>query len=120
MLKKTITYTDFNDVTRTEDFFFNISKAEAMELEMTRAGGYSAFLERIVNAQDNKQIVEVFKSFILTAYGEKSPDGKRFIKSKELSEAFSQTDAYTQLFMELATDGKAAAVFFAEALPKHK
>ena len=120
MLKKTITYSDFNDITRIEDFFFHISKAEAMEMELVEAGGYVAFLQRIVNAQDNKQIVEAFKSFILKAYGEKSPDGKRFIKSQSLADAFSQTEAYSLLFMELAADAQAAADFFNGVLPKHQ
>lgn len=111
MLKKTITYTDYNGVERTEDFYFNLTKAEAMEWEMSVNGGLTAMVQRITAAQDAPTIVKLFKELILKAYGEKSLDGKRFIKSKELSEAFAQTEAYSQLFMELAFDAEAAAAF---------
>ena len=111
MLKKTITYTDYNDVERTEDFYFNLTKAELMEMEMGAVGGLSGMIEKIVSAKDAPAIIKVFKELVLKAYGEKSADGKRFIKSKEISDAFSQTEAYSQLFMELATDADAASKF---------
>ena len=111
MLKKTITYTDYNDVERTEDFYFNLTKAELMEMEMGAVGGLSGMIEKIVSAKDSPAIIKVFKELVLKAYGEKSADGKRFIKSKEISDAFSQTEAYSQLFMELATDADAASKF---------
>ena len=117
MLKKTIKYTDYNGVEREEDFYFNLSKADLTEMEATAVGGYGNMLEKIVASKDNKQIVEIFKSIILKAYGEKSPDGKRFIKSKELSEAFSQTEAYVELFMELALNEEAAAEFVNGIIP---
>lgn len=111
MLKKTITYTDYNEVERTEDFYFNLTKAELMEMEMGAVGGLSGMIEKIVSAKDAPAIIKVFKELVLKAYGEKSADGKRFIKSKEISDAFSQTEAYSQLFMELATDADAASKF---------
>ena len=111
MLKKTITYTDYNNVERTEDFYFNLTKAELMEMEMGAVGGLSGMIEKIVSAKDAPAIIKVFKDLVLKAYGEKSADGKRFIKSKEISDAFSQTEAYSQLFMELATDADAASKF---------
>ena len=111
MLKKTITYTDYNDVERTEDFYVNLTKAELMEMEMGAVGGLSGMIEKIVSAKDAPAIIKVFKELVLKAYGEKSADGKRFIKSKEISDAFSQTEAYSQLFMELATDADAASKF---------
>ena len=111
MLKKTITYTDYHDVERTEDFYFNLTKAELMEMEMGAVGGLSGMIEKIVSAKDAPAIIKVFKELVLKAYGEKSADGKRFIKSKEISDAFSQTEAYSQLFMELATDADAASKF---------
>ena len=111
MLKKTITYTDYNKVERTEDFYFNLTKAELMEMEMGAVGGLSGMIEKIVSAKDAPAIIKVFKELVLKAYGEKSADGKRFIKSKEISDAFSQTEAYSQLFMELATDADAASKF---------
>lgn len=111
MLKKTITYTDYNDVERTEDFYFNLTKAELMEMEMGAVGGLSGMIEKIVSAKDAPAIIKVFKELVLKAYGEKSADGRRFIKSKEISDAFAQTEAYSQLFMELATDADAASKF---------
>ena len=117
MIKKTITYKDYNQVERTEDFYFNLSKAEVMEMEMNTSGGLAEMITRIVAAQDQPAIIKIFKDLILKAYGEKSPDGKRFIKSDELSIAFSQTEAYSQLFMELATDAEAASAFVNGIVP---
>lgn len=111
MLKKTITYTDYNNVERKEDFYFNLSTAEIVEMEAGTVGGLARMIDKIVAAQDTPSIIKLFKKLILKAYGEKSADGKRFIKSPELAEAFSQTEAYTNLFMELATDANAAAEF---------
>ena len=117
MLKKTITYVDYNGTERKEDFYFNLSKAELMEMEMGTTGGMVEMINKIVAAQDAPAIIDMFKKMILKAYGEKSADGKRFIKSKELSEAFSQTEAYSQLFMELATDADAASKFVNGIVP---
>lgn len=117
MLKKTVTYTDYNGVTRTEDVYFNLTKAEIAEMEMSTAGGYAEMLNRIVAAQDAPSLIKIFKELILKAYGEKTPDGKRFVKSEELSTAFSQTEAYSILFMELATDADAAAKFVNGIMP---
>ena len=116
MLKKTITYTDFNDVERTEDFYFNLTKAEIMEMEMSVPGGLGGMIQKIVSAQDAPALIKLFKELILKAYGEKSADGKRFIKNVELSEAFAQTEAYSILFMELATDDKAASEFITKII----
>ena len=109
MLKLTRTYKDYNGVSRTEDFYFNLTQAEVTELELSVDGGLVEMINRIVAAQDGKQIIAIFKDIILRAYGEKSPDGKRFIKNQELRDAFAQTEAYSDLFMELATDAEAAA-----------
>ena len=117
MLKKTITYTDYNGTERTEDFYFNLTKAEIMEMEMSTSGGLAESIQRIVAAQDAPAIIKIFKDLVLKAYGEKSPDGRRFIKSDEITEAFSQTEAYSILFMELATDDKAAAKFVNGIIP---
>lgn len=117
MLKKTITYTDYNGAERTEDFYFNLTKAEIMEMEMSTTGGFAEMIQKIVAAQDAPAIIKVFKDLLLKAYGEKSPDGKRFIKTSELSESFSQTEAYSQLFMELATDTEAASNFVNGIIP---
>jgi len=117
MLKKTITYEDFDGNKRTEDFYFNLSKAEVLEMEMGISGGMTQMLNKIIAAQDGGRVIKTFKDIILKAYGEKSPDGKRFIKSEEISTAFSQTEAYSQLFMELATNADAAATFMNSIIP---
>ena len=117
MLKKTITYTDYNGSERTEDFYFNLTKAEIMEMEMGTTGGLAEMITRIVAAQDQPAIIKIFKDMILKAYGEKSADGKRFIKSDEISAEFAQTEAYSIMFMELATDADAAAKFVNGIVP---
>ena len=117
MLKKTITYTDYNGVERTEDHYFNLSKAELMEMELSTTGGLAEMINKIVAAKDAPAIVKIFKELVLKAYGQKSADGRRFIKSAELSDEFAQTEAYSQLFMELATDADAAAKFVNGIVP---
>lgn len=117
MLKKRIVYTDYNGTKREEDFYFNLSKAEIMEMEMSTSGGLTEMINRIIETQDAPSIIKVFKEIIMKSYGEKSPDGKRLVKSKELSEAFSQTEAYSELFMELATDSDAASKFVNGIIP---
>ena len=122
MLKKTIKYTDYNGTEREEDFYFNLTKAELMEMEMSTSGGLAEMIQNIVKAQDAPAIIKVFKDLVLKAYGEKSLDGKRFMKVDEngtpLSIAFSQTEAYSNLFMELATNAEAAAEFVNGIVPK--
>ena len=117
MLKKTITYTDYDGNERTEDFYFNLSRAEVTAMEMSTEGGIQKSLGKIISDQDGKGTVDVIRNLILTAYGEKSLDGKRFIKSPELSEAFSHTEAFSDLFMELLTDADLAAAFVNGILP---
>ena len=118
MLKKTITYTDYNGNDRTESFYFNLSKAELMEMQLGTTGGFDTMVHNIINAQDVPTLMTIFKDIILKAYGEKSADGKRFIKSEEISKAFSETEAYSNLYMELVTDSKAAANFITGLVPK--
>lgn len=118
MLKETIKYTDFNGVEREEDFYFNLTKAEITEMEMSVDGGLVERINKIVQAKDAKEIVKIFKTIVLDAYGEKSADGRRFIKTPELREAFSQTMAYSNLFMELATNDVKAAAFIKGIIPK--
>lgn len=117
MIKKTITYTDYNGTERTEDFYFNLTKAECQELNLSVSGGLEETIKSLINTRDGKQIVAIFKEFILKAYGQKSPDGRRFIKSQELRDEFSQTEAYSDLFMELASDADKAAKFFNAVIP---
>lgn len=118
MLKKEITYVDYNDTTRTETFYFNLSKAELAEMQLSASGGLETYIRNIVEAKDGASMVQIFKDLILKSYGEKSPDGKRFVKSKDISDGFAQTEAYSQLFMELITDDNAAADFINGIMPK--
>lgn len=117
MLKETITYTDYNDNERTEDFYFNLTEAEIMEMEMSTTGGLAEAINRIVAAQDMPAIIKIFKDLVLKAYGVKSPDGKRFIKSEAISTEFAQTEAYSKMFMKLATDADAASNFVNGIVP---
>ena len=117
MLKKTITYTDYDGVQRTEDFYFNLSKAEIAEMELSTAGGLDKTINRIVAEQDGARIIALFKDLVLKSYGKKSDDGRRFIKNQELRDDFAQTEAYSDLFMELATDADAAAAFVNGIVP---
>lgn len=120
MLKKTMTYIDYNGLTRTEDFYFNLTQAEITEMELSVDGGLVEMINRITAAKDGKQIIAMFKDIVLRAYGEKSPDGRRFIKTQEIRDAFAQTEAYSDLFMELATDASAAAAFVNGIIPPAK
>lgn len=118
MLKKTITYTDFNGVERTEDFYFNLTKAEIAEMELEVPGGMTTMIERITKMQDTPSLIKVFKDLILRSYGKKSDDGRRFIKNKELVDEFKDSEAYSELFMELATNADAASAFVNGITPK--
>jgi len=118
MLKEKIKYTDYNDIEREEEFFFNLTKAEVAEMELSIEGGLVEKINRIIEKKDGAEIMKLFKEVILKAYGEKSPDGKRFVKSTELSEAFAQTEAYSDLFMRLAMSPDSAAVFINGITPK--
>ena len=116
MIKKTITYTDYNGNERTQDFYFNLNKAEIMRMEMSTKGGMAERINRIVQAQDTPAIIEVFEDLIQRSYGVKTADGG-FVKKKEDLEAFMATEAYSELFMELATDADAAAKFVNGIVP---
>ena len=121
MITKTIKYTDYNGVEREEKFLFNLTKAELMEMEMGTTGGLAEMIQKIIETQDAPSIIKIFKDLVLKAYGEKSADGKRFIKINDagvpLSIGFSQTEAYSQLFMELAMDAEKAAEFVKGIIP---
>lgn len=117
MLKKTITYKDFNDQTVTEDFYFNLSKAELIEMEVRKTGGIEAHLKRIIATNDGAKVYNEFKNLILQAYGKKSEDGKRFMKSPEIKIEFATSEAYSELIMEMLTDAGAAAAFMNGIVP---
>ena len=120
MLKKTIEYVDYNGVTRKEDFYFNLTEAELLEMHLVQEGGMEAYINRIMQTQDMRALITVFKELIFKSFGVKSLDGKRFIKSEEQSIEFSQTEAYSKLYMELATDDVAAAEFVNGIVPANR
>lgn len=117
MIKLTEKYKDFNDVERTEDFYFNLTEAEVMEMEMSTSGGLAETIQRVIAAQDAPAIIKIFKKLVLDSYGVKSADGKRFMKSDALREEFEQTNAYSNIFMRLATDADAASKFVNGIMP---
>ena len=127
MLKKTITYTDFDGEKVTEDFYFNLTKAELMEMEMSAEGGFQEKVKGIVEAKDNAAILNLFKEIILKAYGVRPAMGKGIIKTEELANAFEHSEAYSELLMDLVNDDSNAAEFikailpaeFAEEMSKH-
>lgn len=118
MLKKTITYTDYDGLERTEEFRFNLTKAELMDMELTTVGTFSKLMQKIIDEKDIVRLAKYFNELILKSYGVKSDDGKRFIKSPELSEAFSQTEAYSELYMELLGNSEYAVKFIQQVMPK--
>ena len=117
MLAKEITYTDYDGVSRTETFYFNLNKAELMELNLSIEGGLEKKIKDIVAAKDIPAIAAAFKEILLKAYGVKSPDGRRFIKSPELSKEFTETEAYSELFIELLSSAENAAKFIEQIIP---
>lgn len=118
MLKKTIKYIDFDGNEREEDLYFNLTKAEVMEMELEIDGGLSEKIKQVVKAKDTPSIIKLFKEIILKAYGEKSDDGKRFMKSEELRKNFECTEAYSELFIELSTDADKASAFINGIIPR--
>ena len=118
MIKKTITYTDYDGNERTEDKYFNLSKPELIEMQTSEAGGLEKKIEKISKEQDISKIIELMKEIIQKSYGVKSDDGKRFIKNQEVLDEFMQSEAYSELFMELATNADAASEFIQGILPK--
>lgn len=118
MLAKKIDYTDYDGNSRSETFYFNLNKTELTEMDMLTPGGLKTKIETAVKDNDTRTVFELFKKIVLSSYGVKSPDGKRFIKSPELSEEFSQTEAYNVLFMELVSDENAVENFIKHVVPK--
>lgn len=118
MLVKNITYTDYNGDERSETYRFNLTKAEVVEMDLSTEGGMETLLKRITEERDGRELMRIFKDLILKSYGVKSDDGKRFVKNQELRDAFEQTEAYSELFMELLTDADKAADFVNNIFPK--
>lgn len=118
MIKKVIKYTDYDGVEREEEFRFNLSRAELATMELSEPGGFHKLVKKMVDTNDVKQMMELFTKLIMMSYGEKSPDGKRFVKSEELSIAFTQTEAYSELVVELLSGEEAAIAFFNGIIPQ--
>lgn len=118
MLKKIIKYTDFNDEEVVEEHHFHLSKADLVEMEVSFDGGLSKALTEIIKSEDGKMIIATFKKLVLDSYGQKSDDGKRFVKNDYLREKFASSEAYSTLFMELVTDAEKAAEFVNGIIPK--
>lgn len=117
MYKKTVTYTDYDGNERTEDFYFNLTKAELMKMEIGTSGGMAEMINKVVNAQDGPTLISLFEDLVLKAYGEKSPDGRRFMKNDDIRNAFKETEAYSTIFMELATNDEEASKFINGIVP---
>lgn len=118
MLKETLTYVDYDGNERKEDFYFNLNQAEVAKMELSAEGGMQAKMNRLVASNDAGTIAQIVEDVILAAYGVKSPDGKRFIKSKELSEEFKQTEAFSQLYIRLITNPDEMAKFVNGIVPQ--
>lgn len=117
MLKKTITYTDFNGVERTEDFYFNLSRAELTEMELVKKGGMAAYLKTVIQSDDNRQIMDVFNTLLKASYGVRSEDGRSFIKTEEAWQIFKGSSAFDVLFMSFFENGTVAADFMNGIVP---
>lgn len=111
MYRKKIKFTDYNGVEQEREYLFNLSRAELLEMELLHPEGLKAWIERLVETDDRETIIQTFKDIILNSYGIKDETGLRFVKSPEISEAFYQSEAYTELFLELVSDADAAAKF---------
>lgn len=118
MYKMTETFEDYEGNNRTENFYFHLTKAEIMEMDFLEDGGLQKTIEKIIATQDRKALIEIFKKLVIGAYGEKSADGRRFMKNDEIRKNFTETEAYSQIFMKLAIDDKEAAAFVNGILPK--
>lgn len=117
MLKRTIEYEDFNGEKQSEVFYFNLSKPELIEMEVDIDGGFSRMLEKIIETTNARELIKRFKEIVLMAYGEKSDDGKNFIKTEEMRKKFEQSAAYQVLYMDLAMNEESAAIFLKGVLP---
>jgi len=117
VLKKTITYLDLDGNPITEDFYFNLTKAELAEMQVITEGGMAGLLQEIIKSGDNQRILDHFKLIVRQSYGVRHEDGKQFIKSSELSQAFMNTNAYSELFVDLMTNPQGAAEFITGIVP---
>ena len=120
MVKKTITYTDYDGNERTEDFYFNLSEAEITEMQLSMEGGMQAYIQKIIAAKSQLELVKLFKQMLLASYGKKSPDGRLFVKNEQNTAEFVAHPAYSKIYMELVTDEAKASEFVNGLIPKGK
>ena len=118
MIKKTITYKDYNGIERTESFYFHFNEAEILDMEMSVEGGFAERVQKIIDAKEQTQLLKVIKKFVIDAYGVKDPEGRRFIKSDDVKNAFLECPAYSAIFMELVTNDEVAAEFVNGVIPE--
>lgn len=118
MLKKTVTYTDYNGVERTEDFYFNLTRSELMEMHLTTEGGMDEKINSIIKAKSQPELEKLFKEILLKSYGKKSPDGRLFMKNDEIRAEFEASPVYDELYMKLFTDENTAADFVNGVIPQ--
>lgn len=117
MHKVPMTYTDFNGIQRTETFYFNLTKAELIDMQLTTYGGYAETVKAIIDAKDQPALISIFKELLMKAYGKKSPDGRRFDKNPEITADFVNCQAYSDLYMKLVMDDEYAADFISRLIP---
>lgn len=119
MIKKTMKYENYNGEMVEEDFYFNLTKAELLDMEIQYEGSMTDYIKKIINSKDVSKLMDLFKEIIHKSYGVKSPDGRRFMKSPEILADFLQTEAYSELFVKLATDADEATAFVNGIVPKN-
>lgn len=118
MIKLTRTYEDYNGVEKTEDFYFHLSEAELLDMEMETEGGFIDTIKKISNAKDMPQLIKLFKKLLLKSYGEKTPDGG-FLKNEEILTRFTSKKVYSDIYVELATNDDLAAEFVNKVVPSN-
>lgn len=118
MLKKTMQTVDFGGTERTETYYFNLTKAEIMEMQLGTEGGFVEMIHRIVDAKSQLELAEMFKKIICKSYGVLSPDGRKFIKNQAVLDDFMATQAFSDLYMELVGDDNKATAFFEGIMPE--
>lgn len=117
MFKKVLVYTDFNGLEVKEEFCFNLTKAEILEMQLEKSGGFAESIQKIIDSKDTPSIIKIFKELLVKSYGIKSEDGKRFIKNDKIREEFTQTAAYSDLFVEFASNADSASAFVNGIMP---
>lgn len=119
MIKKTVTYKDFNDEEQTDELLFHMSKADLIQLQMEEGGdGFGEYIQQITDAEDSAEVWRIFKKILKMSFGKKSPDGKRFIKTDEQWDEFTSSEAYSTLVMDLMSDPNAMAEFITKLVPQ--